>query len=111
MLKVVFLVTKKAGMSAAEFASNFERHVEIVNQVPGLLGMVGNVVEGGSDDRPAYDALGEVWFESADHFERARATDQWQRAVDDAARFMASHPHLVARELVLRVPPTFAVQR
>lgn len=107
MHKIIFLVTRKPGVSPEEFARTFEHHIEIVNETPGVRGMAGSIVQGGSDDRPGYDAIGELWWDDAEAFARGQETDQWKRVLEHAAGFMESHPHLATREIVLRVAPDY----
>ena len=90
MLKMVFLVHKRPDMDAAEFHRYWrETHGPIAAEIPGLRKYVQNHSIGDSNGvAAAYDGFAELWFDSAEAFERALASPEGQAAQADAANFI-----------------------
>jgi uncharacterized protein (TIGR02118 family) len=84
MLKFMFVGHRKAGVTREEYFDWWaaDRHVSLVRQFPGLKRWVQNRVKDDADgDGP--DSVGEVWFESAEAFERTMASEAWAAAFED----------------------------
>jgi len=100
MLKVLSLMKRKEGMSHAEFRNwALTEHPPFAEKLPGLLGYRMNVLLAETPDAP-YDAISEMWFESAETRASAMATDAGKAAGADAAAHAASRFHFVAEEKV-----------
>ena len=85
MVKMVFLVHRKAGMDEQDFRRYWrETHGPKAARIPGLRKYVQNhsiaSVEGGT---PPYDGFSEMWFDSPESLE----TPEAQAAVADTANF------------------------
>ena len=77
MFKIIMLVKKKAGMSDAEFRSRWHAHSEKVLALQETLH-----IRGYAKTLPfAWDALGELWYDSREAFNQARATAAGQAAL------------------------------
>ena len=90
MFKIIMLVKKKAGMSDAEFRSRWHAHSEKVLALQETLHIRGYAKTLPPADQPAtmrdtlpfaYDAMGELWYDSRDDFLRARSTPAGQAAL------------------------------
>jgi uncharacterized protein (TIGR02118 family) len=98
MLKVLSLMKRKEGMSYAEFRNwALNEHPPFAQKLPGLKGYRMNVPKDENPDSP-YDAISEMWFESADTRAAAMATDAGKAAGGDAASHCASRFHFIAEE-------------
>lgn len=86
MLKMVFLVHKKADLNSDDFRRYWrETHGPIAAKIPGLKKYVQNHSVPGPDGAdPPYDGFAEMWFESAESLE----TSQAQTAIADTANFL-----------------------
>ena len=101
MLKVLSLMKRKEGMSHAEFKNwALNLHPPFAVKLPGLKGYRMNVLLAETPDSP-YDAISEMWFESAEARAAAMATDAGKAAGGDAAAHCASRFHFVAEEKVV----------
>jgi len=86
MLKMVFLVHKKADLNSEDFRRYWrETHGPIAAKIPGLKKYVQNhSVPGPDGAAPPYDGFAEMWFESAESLETSEA----QTAIADIANFL-----------------------
>ena len=101
MLKVLSLMKRKEGMTYAEFRNwALNEHPPFALKLPGLKGYRMNVPRDENPDSP-YDAISEMWFDSADARAAAMATDAGKAAGGDAAAHCVSRFHFVAEEKVL----------
>jgi uncharacterized protein (TIGR02118 family) len=100
MLKVLSLMKRKEGMSYAEFRNwALNDHPPFAKKLPGLKGYRMNVPLTENPDSP-YDAISEMWFDSADARTAAMATDAGKAAGGDAAAHASSRFHFIAEEKV-----------
>ena len=100
MLKVLSLMKRKEGMSHADFRNwALNEHPPFAKKLPGLLGYRMNVLLAETPDAP-YDAISEMWFESAEARAAAMASDAGKAAGVDAAAHAASRFHFLAEEKV-----------
>lgn len=90
MFKIIMLVKKKAGMSDAEFRTRWHAHSEKVLALQETLHIRGYAKTLPPTDQPAtmrdtlpfaWDALGELWYDSREAFSQARATAAGQAAL------------------------------
>ena len=96
MLKVMSLMKRRTDMSFAEFRNwAINEHPSYAKKLPGLRGYRMNVAKEESPDNP-YDAVSEMWFDSAEARLAAMATD----AGGDAASHCASRFHFLVEEKV-----------
>jgi uncharacterized protein (TIGR02118 family) len=66
-----------------------ERHVAIVERVPGLRRYVQNhVVETPDGSEPPYAGLGEAWFDDLMAAQLALRSTEWAVVIEDASTFM-----------------------
>jgi uncharacterized protein (TIGR02118 family) len=100
MFKVMSLMKRRAGMSLADFRhwAHIE-HPKLAKKLPGLRGYRMNVAREENPDNP-YDAVSEMWFDSAEARLAAMATDEGKAAGGDAASHCASRFHFLVEEKV-----------
>ena len=89
MVKLVYIITPKAGMSRDDFQRYWlETHAPIVKEIPRLERYVINVFRPRSDDTsPAIGGVAEQWFASAEAMRAAFGTAAAQRARADIPNF------------------------
>jgi uncharacterized protein (TIGR02118 family) len=98
MLKVLSLMKRKEGMSYAAFRNwALNEHPPLAVKLPGLKGYRMNVPKDENPDSP-YDAISEMWFDSAEARAAAMATDAGKAAGGDAASHCTSRFHFIAEE-------------
>jgi uncharacterized protein (TIGR02118 family) len=101
MLKVLSLMKRKEGMSYAEFRNwALNEHPPFAEKLPGLRGYRMNVPIEENPDSP-YDAISEMWFDSAEARLAAMGSDAGKAAGGDAASHCASRFHFLAEEKVV----------
>ncbi|REJ86094.1 MAG: EthD family reductase [Acidobacteria bacterium] len=90
MMKVVFLVKRRGDLTVEEYRQySTDVHAPMVTGLPGLRRYVVNYSLALDESQaPAYDGLVELWFESAEAFQSAMASDAGQAAVADQANFL-----------------------
>jgi uncharacterized protein (TIGR02118 family) len=91
MIKVVYCINKKRGMSDDEFFRYWkEVHGQIGRRIPGLRKLVQShrVSVPGDSVAPDYDGMAELWFDDADALVRARASAEWTAATKDEVQFI-----------------------
>ena len=91
MIKLVYCITKKPGMTDEAFFHYWEHvHGPIGRRIPGLRRLVQShrlAVPG--DDRAAdYDGIAELWFDDLAALLAARASPEWQASSADEAHFI-----------------------
>jgi uncharacterized protein (TIGR02118 family) len=93
MIKVVYCITKKAGLTDEEFFLYWQDvHGPIGARIPGLRKLVQShrlAIEG--DKPPDYDGMAELWFDDAQALLEARQSPQWKASSEDEARFVDHH--------------------
>ncbi len=91
MVKVVYCITKKSGLSEAEFFDYWRNvHGPIGARIPGLLRLVQShrVSVAGDQFAPDYDGVAELWFDNVESLLAARGSPEWRAASDDEANFI-----------------------
>jgi uncharacterized protein (TIGR02118 family) len=91
MNKIIFVLRRREGITLEEFLREWssERHISIVQAVPGLTRWVQNhVVPDPEQGEPFCDGIGELWFESAEAVPQALQSQEFAAAVEDAQSFV-----------------------
>jgi uncharacterized protein (TIGR02118 family) len=92
MIKLIGFLTRKEGMSLADFQTYWrDIHAPLIARSPGLLRYIQSHAcpEVYDTYPPAYDGAAEAWFEDMDAFNAAVASPGWQAAIADVGNFMA----------------------
>jgi uncharacterized protein (TIGR02118 family) len=107
MVKRVSLVRRRPGMTQAEFVTHWAGpHVEIVRQMPGVLGLRLGVVEAWTPSEAAWDGVGEIWFESVEAAARAFAAEPYASMLaDDRRLFLGEGQSCFVTERTIVRPP------
>ena len=99
MVKLVYVITRKPGLSVEEFQRYWrETHGPIAARIPGVRRYVQCHVlpELYAGDRPpAYDGAAELWFDDLDAMRRAMASPEMEAAREDERTFI-DHAKVVA---------------
>jgi uncharacterized protein (TIGR02118 family) len=100
MLKVMSLMKRRADMSFDQFRNWAQNeHPTHAKKLPGLRGYRMNVGREENPDAP-YDAISEMWFDSAEARLAAMASAEGKSAGGDAAAHCASRFHFLVEEKV-----------
>lgn len=106
MVKLVSCITKKPGMSDADFFRYWKHaHAAIGAKIPGLRKFVQShrVNVPGDTHAPDYDGMAELWFENVEALLAARDSREWKESTEDEANFI-DHPkvaYFVSEEHVI----------
>jgi uncharacterized protein (TIGR02118 family) len=106
MIKLVYCVTKKAGMTDEEFFHYWKNiHGPIGARIPGLRKLVQShrVTIPGDQRKADYDGVVELWFDNAHSLLAARESPEWKASSNDEANFtdhkkvayLVSEEHLI----------------
>ncbi len=103
MIKLVALVTRKAGLSQAEFRDYWLGvHAPIASKIPGMLGYRINVAAEPGEMHPApYHGSAEIWFSDRAMMEAGLASPQGVLAGNDTGNFADGIEFLVTEETVV----------
>jgi uncharacterized protein (TIGR02118 family) len=91
MVKLVYCITRKRGMSEKEFFRYWKDvHGPIGAQIPYLRRLVQShrIVVPGDKYEPDYDGMAELWFDDMQALVAARQTAEWKAATEDEANFI-----------------------
>ena len=95
MIKSISLLTRKAGMTRAQFVEHWVKvHAPLALAVPGLRRYVQNHIKGERTraDIPAtaveIDGIAELWFDDQATFEAAARSPEMKALHDDGAKFI-----------------------
>jgi uncharacterized protein (TIGR02118 family) len=90
MVKVIVLLPRRADMSPEAFKQHLrETHLPLVTKLPGLRRSVLNwVLPDPNQPPPAYDAVGENWFDDAAAMGAALASPEGQAVAADMPNFL-----------------------
>jgi len=90
MIKLVYCITKKPGMTDEEFFHYWKNiHGPIGARIPGLRKFVQSHRLTLPGDRPPdYDGIAELWFDDMEALLAARASPEWQASTADEANFI-----------------------
>jgi uncharacterized protein (TIGR02118 family) len=106
VIKVVYCITKKPGMSDDEFFHYWkEVHGPLGSRIPGLRKLVQSRRISLSEDQRAadFDGVAELWFDDADSLLRARQSPEWKESTEDEAKFIDHRRvgYLISEEQVI----------
>jgi len=91
MIKLVYCITKKAGLTDEEFFQYWENiHGPFGARIPGLRKLVQShrLAVAGDKRRPDYDGMAELWFDNVEALLEARQSPEWKISHDDEANFI-----------------------
>jgi uncharacterized protein (TIGR02118 family) len=113
MIKVLGLLTRKPGLSHAEFVRHwFDVHARLAHAVPGIRRYVQSHITG-TRSRPdiaetdiEVDGIAELWFDDLDSFQRAAATPEMKALTDDGALFIGQiKTYIIEERQIIPLPP------
>ncbi len=107
MIKLVYCITKKAGLTDQEFFDYWKNvHGPIGARIPGLRKLVQShrLLVPGDEYQPDYDGVAELWFDDMEALLAARQSPEWKAANQDEANFIDHKKvaYLVSEEHVIR---------
>lgn len=110
MIKLIYCITKRKGMTDAEFSAYWERvHGPIARGIPGLRKLVqSHAIRIPGDARaPDFDGVAELWFDDAEALLEARASHAWRLSGLDEANFIDETrvAYLVTEERSIALAP------
>jgi uncharacterized protein (TIGR02118 family) len=91
MLKLIYCITKKPGLTDAEFFDYWLNvHGPIGRRIPHLRRLVQShrVTVPGDGTTPSFDGMAELWFDNAEALLAARQSPEWQASTADEANFI-----------------------
>jgi uncharacterized protein (TIGR02118 family) len=91
MIKLVYCISKKAGLTDGEFFRYWENvHGPIGARIPRLRKLVQShrLTVPGDRYLSDYDGVAELWFDDMDALLAARQSPQWKIATEDEANFI-----------------------
>jgi uncharacterized protein (TIGR02118 family) len=91
MIKQVYCVSKKAGLSDEEFFRYWENvHGPIGARIPRLRKLVQShrMIVPGDKHRSDYDGMAELWFDDIEALLAARESPEWKASSEDEANFI-----------------------
>jgi uncharacterized protein (TIGR02118 family) len=91
MIKLVYCITKKPGLTDEEFFHYWQNaHGALAARIPHLRRLVQShrLAIPGDKYQPAYDGMAELWFDDAAALLAARQSPQWQAITQDEANFV-----------------------
>jgi uncharacterized protein (TIGR02118 family) len=96
MIKLVYCITKKPGMSDEEFFHYWkEVHGPLGSRIPGLRKLVQSRRICIAEDKRSsdFDGVAELWFDDVASLLRARQSAEWKTATRDETHFI-DHQHV-----------------
>ncbi len=91
MIKLVYCITKKPGLSYDEFSRYWKDvHGPIGARIPGLRKLVqSHTIPEGAQIRPAdYDGMAELWFDDMASLRAASESAEWKASTADEDNFI-----------------------
>jgi uncharacterized protein (TIGR02118 family) len=91
MIKLVYCITKKAGLTDEEFFRYWKNiHGPIGARIPRLRRLVQSrrLIVPGDKHRPDYDGIAELWFDDVEALLAARQSPEWKASTEDEANFI-----------------------
>ena len=106
MIKLVYCITKKPGLTDQEFFSYWKNiHGPIGARIQGLRRLVQShrVNIPGDKYQPDYEGMVELWFDDRDALLAARQSPEWKTSSEDEANFVdhARTAYFVSEEHVI----------
>ncbi|WP_428536439.1 EthD family reductase [Rhodopila sp.] len=112
MIKLLSLLTRKQGITHAEFVRHwFDVHGPLAEHVPGIRRYVQSHITD-SRSRPdipdtdvEVDGIAELWYDSLESFERASKTSEMKALTDDGALFIGRiKTYLIEERQIIPLP-------
>ncbi len=94
MIKLVYCISKKAGLTEEEFFRYWKNvHGPIGARIPRLRKLVQShrFTVPGDKYRPDYDGMAELWFDDVEALLAARESPEWKASGEDEANFIDHH--------------------
>ena len=91
MIKLVYCITKKSGLSDEEFFRYWKSvHGPVGARIPGLRRLVQSyrVAVPGDEHQPDYDGMAELWFDDVNALLAARQSPEWKASTEDELNFI-----------------------
>ena len=91
MIKLVYCINRKPGMTREEFLDYWKNvHAPIGARIPGVRRFVqSHALAQGADARPPdFDGMVELWFDDLDGLLAARRSHEWALSSADEANFV-----------------------
>ncbi len=91
MIKLVYCITRKPGLSPEEFSDYWlNKHGPIGARIPGLRKFVQSraISVPGDAAAPDFDGMVELWFDDAAALLAARRCEEWKAATADEVHFV-----------------------
>ena len=91
MIKVVYCITKKAGLTDEEFFRYWKNvHGPLGARIPRLRKLVQShrLAVPGDEHQPDYDGMAELWFDDLEALLEARRSPEWRASTEDEANFI-----------------------
>jgi len=91
MIKLVYCITRRPGMTLEEFSRYWrEVHGPIGRRIPGLRRLVQSHPVPLPPDMalPGFDGMAELWFDDMAALEAARRSPEWRVSTADEANFI-----------------------
>ncbi len=91
MVKLVYCITRKAGLTDEEFFRYWKDvHGPIGARIPRLRRLVQSrrISVPGDKYRPDFDGMAELWFDDVEALLAARQSPEWKASSDDEANFI-----------------------
>ena len=91
MIKLVYCITKKAGLTDEEFFRYWENiHGPVGGRIPRLRRLVEShrLTVHGDKHPPDYDGMAELWFDDVEALLAARQSPEWKASSEDEANFI-----------------------
>jgi len=97
MFKVMILLTRREDMTLEEFRTWWvDEHAPMARQLPGVRRIVFNLVDAAAD--VDVDGITELWFDSAEEFQNAYATEIGQAVAADSIAHVSSRVRVPVQE-------------
>lgn len=106
MVKLIYGITKKAGLSDEEFFRYWKQvHGPIGARIPGLRRLVQShrITVPGDPHRPDFDGMAELWFDDAAALLAARQSPEWKASSEDEVNFIdhSKVAYFVSEEFII----------
>jgi uncharacterized protein (TIGR02118 family) len=91
MIKLVYCITKKSGLTDEEFFSYWQNvHGAIGARIPGLRKLVQSrrLAIAGDKHAPDFDGMAELWFDDVEALLAARRSPEWEASTEDEMNFI-----------------------
>jgi len=91
VIKLVYCITRRPGMSVEEFSRYWhDVHGPIGRRIPGLRRLVQSHAVPHPDGLPppAFDGMAELWFDDLEALRAARQSAEWRASSQDESNFI-----------------------